>query len=42
MFDMLIRGILLQDAQRYDEAIESYRNAVKFRPSLACKLDVLV
>jgi tetratricopeptide (TPR) repeat protein len=32
---MVHRGILLQDAKRYDEAIESYQNAVKFRPTLA-------
>lgn len=29
------RGILLQEQKRYDEALESYRNAIKFRPRLA-------
>lgn len=29
------RGILLQEQKRYDEALESYENAIKFRPRLA-------
>ena len=33
----LFRGILLHGRERYDEAIESYQLAVRFRPSLARK-----
>ena len=32
------RGILLQDQKRYEEAVESYRNAINFRPKLSSKL----
>lgn len=31
------RGILLQGRDAYEEAIQSYQLAIKYRPTLACK-----
>lgn len=36
-YNLFFRGLLLQKQGRYEEAIQCYENAIKYRPRLAGK-----